>query len=226
MDIDIEIPDRPPMALDRRTYDVDGMLTITESVISAAQVNPYLGREIPEADALGLDPDRVYNLYRDPAALKEAVPLFNGKPLLIEHAPVSAADPKQQLIVGTVSDCRWSDGKVIGTVNVWDADAIRGIESSALRDLSAGYRYTCNMTPGVTRSGEHYDGRMLSIAPNHVALVIEGRVEGAQVGDSAVDRVRRPVTVLEWIAADRDRTRLARERNPLACAIPGYFRLP
>ncbi len=222
--MDIEI-DCETLALDRRTYSPDGLLTVTDCVISAAQVNPYLGREIPNGDALGLDPERVYNLYRDAAALRAAVPLFNGKPLLIDHAPVSAADPKQQLIVGTVGDCRWSNGKVMGTVSVWEAGAIRGIESSLKKDLSAGYHYTCDMAPGVTSKGESYDGRMLSIDPNHVAIVVEGRVLGAQVGDAA-PTPRRAATVLELIEASRDRGRRAREESPLGRLIPGLYRLP
>ncbi len=55
--------------------------------------------------------------------------MFNGVPLLIDHAPVSAADPKQQLIAGTVSDCVWRDERVMGTVNVWTSEGIEGIET-------------------------------------------------------------------------------------------------
>ena len=69
-------------------------------------------------------------------------------------------------------------------VSVWEESAIRGIESRVRRDLSAGYRYVAKMTPGVTPEGKEFAGRMLSIEPNHVALVVEGRVTGAMVGDS------------------------------------------
>ncbi|MGO8854944.1 MAG: DUF2213 domain-containing protein [Steroidobacteraceae bacterium] len=225
-DLDIEIPsDRQRLALDKRTFDIDGRLTITDCVISASQVNPYLGKEIPDAEALGLDLDRPYMLYRDPAALKAAVPLFDGIPLLIDHAPVSALDPKRQLIVGTVSDCHWSDGKVIGTVNVWDQEAIRGIESNLQRDLSAGYRYTARMTPGVTPDGEKFDGRMVApLIPNHVALVSQGRVSGAMVGDSGLN-ARYALDTLQRIAAERDRARQANENSPLGRAVRGYYRL-
>jgi hypothetical protein len=200
-DIEIEIPAQV-WAFDRRTVDPDGRMTITDCVISAAQVNPYLGREIPDTAGLRLDPDRVYMLYRDPAALKAAVPKFNGMPLLIEHAGVSAGDPKQHLVVGAVRDARWEDGKVMGTLTVWAQEAIRGIETNMQRDLSAGYRYVPKMTPGTTPQGEAFDGRMVSIDPNHVALVPQGRVNGAQVGDQALG---------QW-------------PDPLA-HIPGYNRL-
>jgi hypothetical protein len=184
-DIELEDDRTPALALDRRSYDSDNRLTITDCVISAAQVNPYIGREIPDFQTLGLDADKIYLLYRDRVALKAAVSKFNGIPLLIQHAAVSAADPKRQLQVGTVHDCRWSDDRVIGTVSVWDEAAIGGIESRVKRDLSAGYRYVPIMSPGVTLGGEKFAGRMTKIEPNHVALVIEGRVTGAMVGDAA-----------------------------------------
>ena len=201
-DIEIEIPrsSRWPLALDKRSFDSDRRLTITDCVISASQVNPYIGAEIPDWQALGLDPDALYPMYRDPAALKAAMPGLNGKPLLIEHASVSAADPKQHLQVGTVFDCRWANDRILGTVSVWDENAIHGIETNVQRDLSAGYRYTPKMTPGVA-NGESFAGRMVAIEFQHVALVPQGRVSGAQVGDAAPTRY------------------------PLTRVIPGYGRL-
>ena len=65
--------DRAPTA--RRT-DADGRLHVAVSNISKANVCPYLGREIPNNVALGLDPNRVYNLLRDPAELAKAASTF------------------------------------------------------------------------------------------------------------------------------------------------------
>jgi len=45
----------------RRT-DLDGHLHVENVNISKANVCPYYGSEIPGADALGLDPTRVYML--------------------------------------------------------------------------------------------------------------------------------------------------------------------
>lgn len=178
---DIEI------TFDRRSYDVDKRLHVTDCVLTAAQVNPYMGAEIPSAEALGLRADAVYQLYRDPVALRAAVPLFENLPLLIDHVAVSAADPKQQMIIGSVSNARWQDGKIIGDIAVWDQSAIDLIESGRQRDLSVGYRYVARMTPGTAPDGTPFQGRMQSIEPNHIALVVEGRVAGALVGDSALD---------------------------------------
>jgi hypothetical protein len=48
-----------------RSKDADGHLHVASSIVSAAQVNPYNGSEIPNWQALGLDPNRVYMLLRD-----------------------------------------------------------------------------------------------------------------------------------------------------------------
>jgi hypothetical protein len=188
MDIEIEI-DCGGVAFDRRTVDSDGRMTATECVLTRSNVCPYVGYEVPDYEQLGLDPNHVYYLYRDPAALKAAMPGLNGKPLLLDHVLVSASDPKQSLQVGTVVDCRWAEDRIIGTVVVWDQKAITAIESKELRDLSCGYRYRAVKTSGVAPDGDRYDILMTGpIEWNHVALVREGRVDGAFVADSALDR--------------------------------------
>src|SRR5260221_11757019 len=83
------------LAFDRacvRTVDRDGRLHVEVTNISKAAINPYLGREIPGADELGLNPDQVYQLFRDSAELKKGAATFNNIPLLSEHVPVPAAD--------------------------------------------------------------------------------------------------------------------------------------
>src|SRR5882757_7615397 len=82
-------------ALDRasaRSYDVDGQLHVDVCNISKATVNPYYGREIPDSEALGLDPNKVYRLYRDPVELEKAAPTFMRKQLLDDHIAVSVDD--------------------------------------------------------------------------------------------------------------------------------------
>jgi hypothetical protein len=67
---------------------------------------------------------------------------------------------------------------------------------------------------------------MLDIIPNHIALIVDGRVSGAMVGDSALAvGSAQPVTV---DAAQRASAahRAARYDSALARAVPGYHRLP
>jgi hypothetical protein len=158
-----------------RSFDVDGRMRVTFSHISKATVNPYLGSEIPDAAALGLDPSKVYMLLRDPVELQKAADSFNNLPLLIQHVAVNASEPRRDLIVGsTGSDARFDAPYLSVSLSVWDAQAIAGIESEDQAELSSAYRYTADMTPGVYE-GTEYQGIMRDIVGNHVALVDVGR---------------------------------------------------
>jgi Uncharacterized protein conserved in bacteria (DUF2213) len=72
-DADIELePDGPVFGFDKRVISVDGRMTVPDCNISKACVNPYFGREIPGAEQLDLDPNAIYELYRDAKALAAA----------------------------------------------------------------------------------------------------------------------------------------------------------
>ncbi|EBR6902475.1 DUF2213 domain-containing protein [Salmonella enterica] len=176
------------MAFDRatvRSFDNDGRLHIEVTPISKANICPYYGREIPNSKALGLQPDKVYYLLRDPKELAKAATTFNNIPLLNEHIPVTAADPQKMAVVGSTGTDAEFDGTYLkNSLVVWDADSIAGIETDEKKELSSAYRYVADMTPGV-HEGQPYDGVMRDIVGNHVALVIEGRAgSDVVVGDS------------------------------------------
>jgi hypothetical protein len=165
-----------------RRNDTDGHLFVGSSVISAAQINGYAGREIPGYAQLGLDPDRQYKMLRDPAALEAAVPGLHGKPLLIRHRAQTSKDYDPDVTIGAVMNPTWVSPNVMAELEVWHPDGVRAIESGAQTDLSAGYHFTPVMEPGVY-NGQPYEGRMTAIKFNHVAIVKSGRVDGATVGD-------------------------------------------
>lgn len=168
-----------------RSFDKDGRLHIELTPISKANICPYYGREIPNSKALGLQPDKVYYLLRDPKELAKAATTFNNIPLLNEHIPVTAADPQKMAVVGSTGTDAEFDGTYLkNSLVVWDADSIAGIETDEKKELSSAYRYVADMTPGV-HEGQPYDGVMRDIVGNHVALVIEGRAgSDVVVGDS------------------------------------------
>jgi hypothetical protein len=162
-------------ALKNRRYDADGRLHILRTPISKATVNPYYGREIPGSEQLGLEPERVYYLLRDPGELAKAAPSFARNQLMFVHTAVSAEDPKQDSIAGTIgSDVEFQAPYLIADLCIWDVEAIAGVETDTVRELSASYRYRADMTPGMYE-GQRYDGVMRDIQGNHVALVKSGR---------------------------------------------------
>lgn len=164
-------------AFDRsmRTKDLDGHLHVESVNISKACVSPYLGREIPNGAELRLEPSRIYMLLRCPKELEAAAPTYENKQLLIKHVGVSADSPQEWLTVGVVSGVHWSPPYLKARLSVWNQKGIDAIETRAQAELSSGYRYEADMTPG-TYDGLQYDGIMRNIVGNHVALVAEGRV--------------------------------------------------
>jgi hypothetical protein len=127
-------------AFDRgsRTRSSDGRMHVASSVVSSAQVNDYLGREVPNYDLLGLKPDRLYALLRDPFALEKGAQSLHGKPLLIKHRPQLAGDHDREIVVGSVQNPVRNFPNLFAEITVWDQSAIDAIESGEQSDLSAG----------------------------------------------------------------------------------------
>ncbi len=162
-----------------RHTDSNGYLHVAESHISKATVNPYYGKEIPGSEELGLVPDKVYHLLRDPEELKKAAPTFDNLPLLDKHVPLSSFnldDPeiKKHLVGSTGTDAAFKDGYLDNSLVIHTNSAIKDVEAKTKHELSSAYRYVPDMTPGVFE-GHPYDGVMRKIEGNHVSLVSEGR---------------------------------------------------
>jgi hypothetical protein len=179
------------IAMDARTIDKDGHLHVPESVITAAQVNDYKAEEIPNWQALGLVPGRMYALLRDPLEIEKAADTLHGKPLLMRHRVQTAGDHDKDVTIGTVTNPVWQAPNLIAELTVWPGDAIAAIESGEMADLSSGYRYTPVMQSGEF-NGVHYDGRMTALHFNHVTICEQGRVVGAFVGDEAMKEPTMP----------------------------------
>lgn len=176
------------LALDRdsvRDKDQYGRLHVAKSNIGKACVSPYKGHEIPDWETLGLDPNRIYHLLRDPDELAKAAPSFNRVQILRKHAPVDALDAQQWDVVGcTGSECEFDGEFLTNSLSIWVDDAIADIEDESKKELSPGYGYRADMTAGNFR-GTAYDGVMRDIVGNHVALVKNGRAgPDVVVGDS------------------------------------------
>lgn len=168
-----------------RKRDKNNYLQVATSRLTQEQVAPYYGREIPHWKEKGLDPERIYYGYRAPEELEKAVSTFNGIPLLIQHKFDSAEKPNTELRVGMVgTSAKWEAPYITNAISVWNEDAIQAIEDGSLRDLSCGYRYDPDFTPGKTLDGVAYDFVMRNIACNHVALVRDGRAPDCYVEDS------------------------------------------
>jgi hypothetical protein len=183
-------------ATDKRVIDDDGRLHVADCTLSLAQVSPYLGREIPGYDTLGLIPEKVYRLYRTPELLKAMAESAAGSiPLTDDHIIVNADSPHQGRVAGSVTNLRAIDNRLVGDLSVWVGDSIDRVQNDSKRELSCAYRYSVRMIPA-TRDGVLVDGEMLPTdgnALNHVALVAKGRAgPQATVADTGARVMKRP----------------------------------
>jgi hypothetical protein len=175
----------PKLGFDRasvRSVDEFGRLHVATSNVAMASVSPYFGFEIIGWKEHGLDPNETYMLLRDPEELKKAVESFNNQPIMDLH-PKKAQTPqnpqKDKIIGSTGTNAEFHYPFVTNSLVFWDASAIEGIQTRMQVELSPGYLYDLDMTPG-TFEGVKYDFVMRNIRVNHEGLVPEGR-QGPQV---------------------------------------------
>jgi hypothetical protein len=187
--------DEAGMAFDRavggkRTIDENGHLHVAESNLTKSTVSPYFGEEIPEAEKLGLDPKKKYHLLRarDELEKPETIASFNGKPVLFQHKMATAVDFPTALTIGaTGTDAKYEHPYLKNSLSIWPEYASQAVEDGDKSQLSAGYSYDADMTPGVY-DGTPYDGVMRNIRGQHIAIVHEGRSgPDVRVADSSVE---------------------------------------
>lgn len=188
------------MAFDRasvRSTDEDGRLHVELTPISKANVCPYRGSEISDWERHGLDPNAIYQLYRDPEELAKAVATFNNLPLLNTHYEVSAEDPRPDLVVGSTGESAvFKAPYLLNSLVIWREDAIAGIESDTQREISCAYRYDYDPTPGEV-DGVKFHGVMRNLRGSHAALVEAGRAgPDILVGDS-IENLRSSTAIKE-----------------------------
>lgn len=182
-----------------RTMDENGYLHVAVSNITKEQVVPYMGDTIPGWEKLGLEPKKVYMLYRPAEELEKAAPTFNGLPLSLDHWDMDASNLPHDKIVGSLgTDAKYAAPYITNSLTVTDSNAIERIQTGEFRDLSAGYMCDVEMTGGVF-GGQSYDGIMRNIRGNHVALVREGRAgHDVRVADSVMEGGENMGEKIDW----------------------------
>lgn len=159
----------------RRRIDENGYLHVSQTHLTKEQVAPYYGREIPGYIEQGLDPEKIYYGYRSAEELEKSKDMFNGMPLLLIHKQDSAHAPLKEERVGSIGTTPvWDSPYLDNALIVTDQSAIEAIDSKKLKEISCGYFFDPDFTPGEF-NGVAYDFVMRNIRGNHVALVKEGR---------------------------------------------------
>ena len=180
-----------------RKKDETGYLRVAKCNISKAVVNEYLGSELQGVVSKQLEPNKIYKIYRSPEALKECAKGFTDVPLYNEHSK----NLSEAKIIGTISSDVEFDGKYLkASITIWDEEAIALVESDQKTELSCDYKCSVNMAAGKTDDGVDYDGVIVGMVANHVALVGAGRAgSDVRISDSA-EKVSQMDEILNLIA--------------------------
>ena len=175
-----------------REVDENGRMIVRDTLITRESVDPYYGREIPGFEEFGLEPDKIYHIYRPASELKKAIKKFDGVPVLDTHIMDNPGAEQRESRVGAVSNAKMDGGAVFADLSIWDQDAIDRIRSGEKRELSAGYSADTYFKPAEF-NGQHYDLIMKNLVINHIALVRRGRVHGAMVYDEEPNLQKEPI---------------------------------
>jgi uncharacterized protein len=169
-------------ALSTRRVSDEGFL-IARGNIARVGIQEYRRFE------LGLDGDPMgrVKLYRAPGEVfaPDSMRSFEGKPITIDHPP-NGVDAKnwRDLAVGDARDIKRAGVFMDAELTFKSKDAIAELDDGKSQ-LSNGYAFDLDMTPGTTPDGLAYDGMQRNIRGNHVALVDAARCGSAcRVADS------------------------------------------
>lgn len=126
--------------------------------------------------------------YRAPEEVfsEESLATLRGAPVTNLHPAgdrVDAETWRSKAVGHAGEDARKADDgiHIAATVYVQDAATIALVESGERQEISLGYDQDYVAEPGVSPSGERYDGRQTRIRYNHVALVPRGRAGSARL---------------------------------------------
>lgn len=161
-----------------KQVDINGFWEIKDNPLSKEGVFPYLGKQIDsKGKKFGLDPDRIYWVYRSKKELSnpETLKSFENKPFIDEHVMLgegcTPTDCKN--IAGVIHNIRVKGDMMIGDFTIYSDDIKREIMNGK-KQLSLGYRSAFEQKHGVF-NGRAYDFLQVGMVGNHVALVGRGR---------------------------------------------------
>lgn len=171
--------------LTQRKITDEGYLVAPGNLSKAGNVQDYSARELG-LDGDGMDANRIVRLYRpvDEVFSPEALKSFDSKPITLTHPPTDVtADNWREYAVGDVTGVAGGGQYMTGTLIIRDKDAVMAVVDGT-RQLSCGYSFDLDMTPGKTADGVEYHGVQRNIRGNHHAIVDAARGgPGCRVAD-------------------------------------------
>lgn len=168
---------------------------VTTATITRAGPVEYYGHEI---GLTGSDANKKITILRtlEELANPDTLRSFEGLPLTLTHpdsGEVNVNDHKE-IAVGHIQNIRIDGDKVICDVYITDANAIKVLENTDVREVSVGYE----PAEIEERSGQLYQ---INIRGNHVAVVAEGRYGSeCRLNDKKGKAMKKPYTLKDLVS--------------------------
>lgn len=172
-----------------RVPDGNGWIEVKDNPISKEGVFKYSGASLARRDSNGtiingIDPNKLYNVYRPAEELSspEAIESFKLLPWTDDHpdkllGPESLGrrpiDEKGMRGV-TGQEVYFRDGVLYANIKIL-SEYLKGLIDAGKKELSAGYSCIYEIASGIW-NGVKYDAIQRNIRGNHVALVQAGRM--------------------------------------------------
>ena len=161
-----------------RTEDVNGYVEIRDNPITKVGVFPYSGGQIDPSGELGLDPNKIYQVYRSEEALnnEETINSFKLSPWIVEHEMLGDGKygttqvGKKQVYGVTGEGIYFKYPYLYGNLKSFS----KKLSENEKKELSIGYRCVYHIKSG-NFNGKHYEVVQENILGNHLASVEEGR---------------------------------------------------
>jgi len=163
-----------------KEVDINGFWLIKGNPVTKEGVFPYLGSQIDFSGSLGLEPNKIYNVYRPASELEkpDTIESFNGDPFIDNHEMLGdgCTNYDDRPAGGSMFNVRKGDtpGMIVADFKIYSESLKENIESGK-KELSLGYRCKYEPQRGVFE-GKTYDFKQTCIAGNHIALVDKGRM--------------------------------------------------
>lgn len=169
------------MPKSKRVKDINGYIEVKGNPISKVGVFEYTGKSIDPTGSMGLDPDKIYNVYRPEEELSsdECINSFKLMPWINNHTMLGedGEAPESVGIEGVIGEDVYfdkTDGKLKANLKAF-TDNIKNLIGIGKDQLSMGYRCVYEIARGKF-DGIQYDVIQRNIRGNHLALVDEGRM--------------------------------------------------
>lgn len=165
------------IALEKSTRKItpEGYLQV-EAVVARTGIQEYRGYELPNDCGYDFEPDKVYRIYRSPKEIfsPETLNSFLQKPVTNEHphdvGGLVNAETATQKLVGVSGSKVYREGEQFKVaLTLYSANVINDVNQGKI-GISAGYTGDIVMKPGIAPNGQPYDGIVINMRGNHIAI--------------------------------------------------------